>query len=202
MSASRGEDRPAPRSPPFARNAGQPACRFDRKAAVVRLIAGGPPPVYMSRPSALRCLVRNVLVWVQPCVQMDTDRDPGTAVPEEWLAVLDAVAEACAAEHARSASTGRVSVRISGVNRHTARMLLRLLRRRGYLDTAGVPGDGAPLHWTLTPAGRSLRTGPRYMPAPSSGQAVRSRSHDRLPFDPGLETQCRPSRLPAARGSR
>jgi hypothetical protein len=88
---------------------------------------------------------------------MVTDRDARTAVPEQWLAVLDAVADACAAEHASSASTRRISVRIRGVNARTARMLLRLLRRRGYLDVVGEYGDGAPLRWALTPAGRSLR---------------------------------------------
>jgi hypothetical protein len=46
---------------------------------------------------------------------------------------------------------------MSGVNRRTARTLLRLLRRRGYLDTLGESGDGAPRRWALTPAGRSLR---------------------------------------------
>jgi hypothetical protein len=40
---------------------------------------------------------------------------------------------------------------------------LRVLRRRGYLDTIGESVDGAPLRWALTPAGRSVRTRRRPM---------------------------------------
>jgi DNA-binding transcriptional ArsR family regulator len=86
------------------------------------------------------------------------DRDAGTVVPEQWIAVLNAVSEACAAEHASSASTGVISLRIRGVSGRTARTLLRVLRRRGYVCTTGDSVDGAPLHWALTPAGRALRT--------------------------------------------
>ncbi len=88
---------------------------------------------------------------------MVTDLDTHSSVSEQWLNVLDAVADACAAERANSAATGRVSLRIEGANRRKARMLLRVLRRRGYLDTIGEPVDGAPLRWALTPAGRSAR---------------------------------------------
>jgi hypothetical protein len=88
---------------------------------------------------------------------MVTDRDAGSLISEQWLAVLDAVAEACAAERANSASTGRVSLRIQGVKRGKARTLLRVLRRRGYLDTMADSVDGAPLRWALTPAGRSVQ---------------------------------------------
>jgi hypothetical protein len=89
---------------------------------------------------------------------MATDRDAGTVVPEQWLAVLDAVAEACAADRASSASTGGISLRVRGANGRTARTLLRVLRRRGYVCTTGASVDGAPLHWALTAAGRALRT--------------------------------------------
>lgn len=88
---------------------------------------------------------------------MVTDPDTRSSVSEQWLNVLDAVADACAAEHANSAATSRVSLRIQGVNRRNARMLLRVLRRRGYLDTTGESVDGAPLRWALTAAGRSVR---------------------------------------------
>src|SRR5258708_1583318 len=94
---------------------------------------------------------------------MDTDRDAGGSMSEQWLAVLDAVAEACAAERANSASTKRVSLRIQGVNRGKARTLLRVLRRRGYVHTMPESVDGAPLRWALTPAGRSVRTRRRRM---------------------------------------
>lgn len=94
---------------------------------------------------------------------MVTDRDAGSSMSEQWLAVLDAVAEVCAAERANSASTRRVSLRIQGVNRGQARTLLRVLRRRGYVDTIGKSVDGAPLRWALTAAGRSVRTRRRPM---------------------------------------
>lgn len=110
---------------------------------------------------------------------MVTDRDVGSPMSEQWLAVLDAVAEACAAERANSASTRRVSLRIQGVNRSKARALLRVLRRRGYVDTMGESVDGAPLRWALTPAGRSVRTRRRPM-----GPLATDHGADRRPKAP------------------
>lgn len=80
-------------------------------------------------------------------------------VPDSWLAVLDAVAEACAAERIDFAPTDVVARRIRfahGSGR--ARALLRLLRRRGYVCARPNSKDGAPVRWALTAAGRSLRT--------------------------------------------
>lgn len=88
---------------------------------------------------------------------MVANPDTRSSVSEQLLNVLDAVADACAAEDASSAATGRVSLRIRGVNRRKARMLLRVLRRRGYVHTTGESVDGAPLRWALTAAGRSVR---------------------------------------------
>jgi hypothetical protein len=80
-------------------------------------------------------------------------------VPDRWLAVLDALADACAAERADSATTDLVSRRIRHANgSRTARTMLRLLRRRGYVSTRPNSGDGSPVRWALTASGKSLRT--------------------------------------------
>jgi hypothetical protein len=85
----------------------------------------------------------------------DTDGE----VPASWLAVLDAVAEACAVERSDFAPTDMVSRRIrSADGSRKARTLLRLLRRRGYVCARPNSRDGAPVRWALTTAGRSLRT--------------------------------------------
>ena len=88
---------------------------------------------------------------------MVPDREADLAVSEQWLAVLNAVSEACAADSAGSASTRRVSARIRGGNTRSARALLRVLRRRGYVRTAVGAEDGAPVLWALTAAGREVR---------------------------------------------
>lgn len=86
---------------------------------------------------------------------MLADRDPGDGLPVHWLAALDAVAEACAAERAASAPTGLVARRIQGADGcHPARTLLRVLRRHGYVASIQDGEEGAPLRWTLTVAGR------------------------------------------------
>ncbi len=77
------------------------------------------------------------------------------------LAVLDALEAACTADHCSSVPTARVSLQIGGGHGGTARALLRVLRRRGYVCTTGESVDGAPLRWALTPAGRALRTARR-----------------------------------------
>ncbi len=90
---------------------------------------------------------------------MLADREPGDALPVHWLAALDAVAEACAAERAASAPTGMVARRIHPPDgSHPARTLLRVLRRHGYLASIQDGKDGAPLRWTLTAAGRRARS--------------------------------------------
>lgn len=79
-------------------------------------------------------------------------------VPDSWLVVLDAVAEACAAERVDYAPTDLVSRRIrSADGSRKARTLLRLLRRRGYVCARPNSEDGAPVRWALTSAGQSLR---------------------------------------------
>ena len=90
---------------------------------------------------------------------MWTGAETDARVPDRWLVVLDALAEACAAERADSAPTDLVSRRIrSADGSGTARTLLRLLRRRGYVCARPTSGDGSPVHWALTSAGDSLRT--------------------------------------------
>jgi hypothetical protein len=90
---------------------------------------------------------------------MVADRAPGDGLPTHWLAALDAVADACAAEHAASAPTGLVARRLHGANGpHAARTLLRALRRHGYLESIQDGEEGAPLRWTLTTAGGHARS--------------------------------------------
>jgi ribosomal protein S8 len=90
---------------------------------------------------------------------MLADREPGDGLPVHWLAALDAVAEACAAERAASATTRSVACRIHTANgSHSARTLLRVLRRHGYLASIQDGKEGAPLRWTLTAAGRRARS--------------------------------------------
>ena len=82
-----------------------------------------------------------------------------TDCPCIWLAALDAVAEACAAERAASATTRSVACRIHTANgSRSARTLLRVLRRHGYLASIQDGKEGAPLRWTLTAAGRHARS--------------------------------------------
>lgn len=88
---------------------------------------------------------------------MATDRDAGTLVPQQWMAVLNAVFDGCAAARSTSVETGVISLRAKGISRGTARTVLRVLRRRGYVCTTGESVNGAPLRWSLTPAGRALR---------------------------------------------
>jgi hypothetical protein len=89
---------------------------------------------------------------------MLADRDHDDGLPVHWLAALDAVADACAAERVTSAPTGLVARQIHGANgTHPARTLLRVLRRHGYLATIKDREEGAPLRWTLTAAGRRAR---------------------------------------------
>lgn len=89
---------------------------------------------------------------------MLADRGPGDRLPLHWLAALDAVVDACAAERAAYAPTGLVARRLHGAEGpHTARTLLRILRRHGYLTSIQNGEDGAPLRWTLTAAGRRAR---------------------------------------------
>jgi hypothetical protein len=80
-------------------------------------------------------------------------------VPDSWLVVLDAVAEACALERIDYAPTDLVSSQIRSANgARKARTLLRLLRRRGYVCARPNSREGAPVRWALTSAGHSLRT--------------------------------------------
>src|SRR5262245_19501987 len=82
---------------------------------------------------------------------MLADRDPVDGLPVHWLAALDAVAEASAADPAASATTRLVARRIHTADgSHPARTLLRLLRRHGYLASIQDAEEGAPLRWTLT----------------------------------------------------
>ena len=90
---------------------------------------------------------------------MLSDRDPGDGLPVHWLAALDAVAEACAAERAANATTRLVARRIHRADgSHPARTLLRVLRRHGYLASIQDGEEGAPVRWTLTAAGRRARS--------------------------------------------
>jgi hypothetical protein len=90
---------------------------------------------------------------------MLADRAPGDGLPTHWLAALDAVADACAAEHTTSAPTGLVARRLHGGNGpHAARTLLRALRRHGYLESTDDREQGAALRWTLTTAGDRARS--------------------------------------------
>lgn len=90
---------------------------------------------------------------------MPRDRDPGGALPVHWLATLDAVADACARERAAGAPTGLVARRLHDAEgSHTARALLRMLRRHGYVSSIRNDQAGAPLRWTLTAAGRQARS--------------------------------------------
>ena len=90
---------------------------------------------------------------------MLTDRGPGDELHVHWLAALDAVADACAAERAASAPTGLVGRRLHGPDgSHAARTLLRMLRRHGYLAGIQNEEEGAPLRWTLTAAGHHARS--------------------------------------------
>ena len=90
---------------------------------------------------------------------MPRDRDPGDELPVHWLAALDAVAEACAAQRTASAPTRLVARRLHGADvSHMARTLLRMLRRHGYVSSIRDEEEGAPLRWTLTVAGRQARS--------------------------------------------
>ena len=90
---------------------------------------------------------------------MLTDAQADLSVPDQWLAVLDAVADACATENADSAPTDLVLGRIPDADGSwTVRTLLRLLLRRGYVRIRPGPGNGPPVRWSLTPSGQSLRT--------------------------------------------
>jgi hypothetical protein len=82
--------------------------------------------------------------------------DRASVVPAQWLTVLDAVADACADDRSSSVPTGRVSLQIGRGHDGTARAVLRVLRRRGYVYTTGESVDGAPLQWGLTPSGRAI----------------------------------------------
>jgi hypothetical protein len=90
---------------------------------------------------------------------MLTDQDPRDELPMHWLAALDAVAEACSAERTASAPTGLVARRLHVADgSHTARTLLRMLRRHGYLASIQTNQEGAPLRWKLTAAGHHARS--------------------------------------------
>lgn len=80
---------------------------------------------------------------------------------QSWLAVLEAVADACAAKHPDGAPTGDIARRLGPNGSPPARTLLRALRRRGYVCTTERSVDGSPLRWELTPAGRALVAAPR-----------------------------------------
>ena len=75
---------------------------------------------------------------------------------EHLLAVLEAVADACAAGDAAGASTGSIARRLRVNGSAPARRLLRALRRRGYVRTIGRSVDGAPLRWALTADGLAV----------------------------------------------
>ncbi len=84
---------------------------------------------------------------------------PRDELPMHWLAALDAVAEACSAERATSAPTRLVARRLQGAGgSHTARTLLRMLHRHGYLASIQNDQEGEPVRWTLTAAGRRARS--------------------------------------------
>lgn len=107
--------------------------------------------------------VRPDTVWSDPTVDVgpktaEVGPGPDARVPDSWLAVLDALADACASERTDSAPTDLVSRRVRYANGSgTARTMLRLLRRRGYVRASPQSGDGRPVRWALTPAGQSLR---------------------------------------------
>lgn len=100
---------------------------------------------------------------------------------QQWLTVLEAVAGACAAEHADGAPTGNIARRLGANDSPPARTLLRTLRRRGYVRTIGEPADGAPLRWTLTAAGRALMLTLHRAAGQASPVATRA-SADRSPW--------------------
>ena len=90
---------------------------------------------------------------------MLADHDPGDGLPVHWLAALEAVAQACAAGRAASATTPLVARRIHTADgSHPARTLLRVLRRHGYLASVQNGEEGAPLQWTLTATGHRARS--------------------------------------------
>jgi hypothetical protein len=90
---------------------------------------------------------------------MPKERDHDEGLPVHWLAVLDAVADACSAEGAAGAPTRMVAFRLHGADgSHTARTLLRMLRRHGYVSSIQNEEQGSPLRWTLTAAGRHARS--------------------------------------------
>ncbi len=75
---------------------------------------------------------------------------------QNWLTVLEAVNDACAAADTEGAPTGSVARRLRTHGSLPARTLLRALRRRGYVRTIEGSVDGAPRRWALTAAGRAL----------------------------------------------
>jgi hypothetical protein len=85
------------------------------------------------------------------------EREPHIGLPAHWQAVIDAVEDACSSARSGSATTGLVARRLSGLH-GSPRTLLRVLRRRGYVQTLTETADGDPIRWTLTPAGRALTT--------------------------------------------
>jgi len=87
------------------------------------------------------------------------DGDPDIGLPVHGQAVLDAVEDACSSARSDSATTGLIARHLPDLNgSRTPRTLLRALRRRGYVQTLTETADGAPIRWTLTPAGHALTT--------------------------------------------
>jgi hypothetical protein len=136
--------------------------RLGQRSSIREPLAGTPVlPANSSDPSASQPLSQSMfahgLLRVRP-LSVWSAADTDGEVPASWLAVLDAVAEACAAERIDYAPTDVVSRRIrSADGSRKARTLLRLLRRRGYVCARPNSKDGAPVRWALTSAGRSLR---------------------------------------------
>lgn len=76
-------------------------------------------------------------------------------LPDHWLSVLRAVADLCQTENTDGISTRAVARHLRDHGEGTpasARLLLRTLRRHGYLHSPTSPDDD-PARWALTAKG-------------------------------------------------
>jgi hypothetical protein len=117
--------------------------------------AGDMPELVSNRVGQLRFQAQNVGNG-NTIVQ---DADPHLGLPEQWQAVLDAVEDACWSAGGDGATTGLIARRLGVLTgSRTPRTLLRVLRRRGYVETLAETEEGAPIRWRLTQAGRAVTT--------------------------------------------